>query len=112
MSRRMASWLYGYVMHFRGYGGEVARLRASHMCEPGSIPGFSHVRIVPDEAAGRRVISGISRFPRPFSFLPYAIQTSLHPHRLSGPRSFSLLACHRGDPGLFPIWVTPDFRMR
>ncbi|KAJ8890253.1 hypothetical protein PR048_009761 [Dryococelus australis] len=28
--------------------------------------GFSHVRIVPDDAAGRRVFTGISRFRRPF----------------------------------------------
>ncbi|KAJ8871358.1 hypothetical protein PR048_027675 [Dryococelus australis] len=33
---------------------------------PGDIaPGFLHVGITPDEAAGRRVFSGISRFPRP-----------------------------------------------
>ncbi|KAJ8878304.1 hypothetical protein PR048_018881 [Dryococelus australis] len=44
-------------------------LLAFHQCEPGSIPGqvtgFSHVGIVPDDAAGRRVFSGISRFPSP-----------------------------------------------
>ncbi|KAJ8893926.1 hypothetical protein PR048_006527 [Dryococelus australis] len=38
--------------------------------EPGSIPsrvaGFSQVGIMPDDAVGRRVFSGISRFPRPF----------------------------------------------
>ncbi|KAJ8883933.1 hypothetical protein PR048_015788 [Dryococelus australis] len=38
--------------------------------EPGSIPGrvtgFSHVGIVLDDAVGRWVSSGISRFPRPF----------------------------------------------
>ncbi|KAJ8869240.1 hypothetical protein PR048_030812 [Dryococelus australis] len=38
--------------------------------EPGSIPcgvapRFSHVGIVPDDGAGRRVFSGISHFPRP-----------------------------------------------
>ncbi|KAJ8870619.1 hypothetical protein PR048_029642 [Dryococelus australis] len=43
-------------------------LLASHQGEPGSItglvtPGFSEVGIVPDNAAGRRVFSGISRFP-------------------------------------------------
>ncbi|KAJ8885972.1 hypothetical protein PR048_012178 [Dryococelus australis] len=43
----------------------------SQQGEPGSIPrrvrpGFSHVGIVPDGAAGRRVSSGISRFPRRF----------------------------------------------
>ncbi|KAJ8886221.1 hypothetical protein PR048_012430 [Dryococelus australis] len=33
---------------------------------PGEVaPGFSHVRIVPDDAAVRWVFSGVSRFPRP-----------------------------------------------
>ncbi|KAJ8888581.1 hypothetical protein PR048_008073 [Dryococelus australis] len=45
-------------------------LLTSRQGEPGSIPGqvtpgFSHVGIVPDDAAGRRVFSGISRFPPP-----------------------------------------------
>ncbi|KAJ8894539.1 hypothetical protein PR048_007196 [Dryococelus australis] len=43
----------------------------------GVAPGFSHVRIVPDDAAGRRVFSGIFRFPRPF--IPALPPTSLHP---------------------------------
>ncbi|KAJ8888316.1 hypothetical protein PR048_007803 [Dryococelus australis] len=48
---------------WRGHGGVVVRLLASHLGEPDSIPGgvtprFSRVRIVPDDAAGRRVISG------------------------------------------------------
>ncbi|KAJ8894084.1 hypothetical protein PR048_006694 [Dryococelus australis] len=42
--------------------------------EPGSIPstvtGFLHVGIVPDNAVGRWVLSGISRFPRPFILAP------------------------------------------
>ncbi|KAJ8878096.1 hypothetical protein PR048_022563 [Dryococelus australis] len=55
----------------RGRGGRAVRLLASHQGEPGSIagrvtPGFSQVRIVPDDAAGRQVSSGISRFPPPF----------------------------------------------
>ncbi|KAJ8895229.1 hypothetical protein PR048_000554 [Dryococelus australis] len=32
----------------------------------GVAPGFSHVRIVPDDAVGQRVSSGISHFPPPF----------------------------------------------
>ncbi|KAJ8883577.1 hypothetical protein PR048_015421 [Dryococelus australis] len=44
---------------------------ASHQGEPGSIPGrvtpgFSNVRIVPEDAAGRRVSLEISLIPRPF----------------------------------------------
>ncbi|KAJ8898304.1 hypothetical protein PR048_003664 [Dryococelus australis] len=55
-----------------GVGG---RRRLASQGEPGSIPGgvapppgFSQVGIVPDDAVRRRVFSGISRFPRPFSF--------------------------------------------
>ncbi|KAJ8871698.1 hypothetical protein PR048_028025 [Dryococelus australis] len=43
---------------------------------------FSHVGIVTDDAAGRRVSSGVSRFPRPF--IPALLHTDLnHPHWLS-----------------------------
>ncbi|KAJ8887533.1 hypothetical protein PR048_013749 [Dryococelus australis] len=49
----------------------VVRLLASYQGEPGSVPGevtpeFWHVGIMPDDAAGRRVFSGISRFSCPF----------------------------------------------
>ncbi|KAJ8890046.1 hypothetical protein PR048_009552 [Dryococelus australis] len=48
---------------------------------PGGVaPGFSHVGIATDDAAGQRVFSGISRFPRPF------IPTLLH-HYLVSPSS-------------------------
>ncbi|KAJ8894975.1 hypothetical protein PR048_000283 [Dryococelus australis] len=36
---------------------------ASHQGDPGSIPGFSHVGIVPNDAVGRRVFSGIPVSP-------------------------------------------------
>ncbi|KAJ8881244.1 hypothetical protein PR048_017720 [Dryococelus australis] len=53
---------------------------ASHQCEPGSIPGrvtgFSQVGIVPDDAVGQRIFSGISRFPAP-SFRHRSIFTSI-----------------------------------
>ncbi|KAJ8872580.1 hypothetical protein PR048_026186 [Dryococelus australis] len=50
----------------RGRGDVVARLLASHLGEPGSIPsevapGFSHTRIVPDDAAVRAFFSRFSR---------------------------------------------------
>ncbi|KAJ8895346.1 hypothetical protein PR048_000678 [Dryococelus australis] len=53
--------------------GLVVRLLASHLgkleFDTGAVaPGFTHVGILPDNAAGRRVFSGISRFPR--SFIP------------------------------------------
>ncbi|KAJ8867766.1 hypothetical protein PR048_031569 [Dryococelus australis] len=90
--------------HTRASNGEggsvVVRLLASHLCEPGSIPrgvapGFSHVGIVPDDAADRRVFSGISRFPRPC--VPALLRTSLHPHRLSRPLGWCAidLSCGR-----------------
>ncbi|KAJ8874817.1 hypothetical protein PR048_022706 [Dryococelus australis] len=48
-----------------------------HVSEPSSNPRFLHVGIVPDDAAGRRVISGISRFPRLY------ILALLHTHHAS-----------------------------
>ncbi|KAJ8888580.1 hypothetical protein PR048_008072 [Dryococelus australis] len=62
-----------------GPGGVVVRLLASHLGEPRSIPdfGFLYVGIVPDDVAGRRVFSGISRFPRP-SVQRCSILTSLY----------------------------------
>ncbi|KAJ8881451.1 hypothetical protein PR048_017932 [Dryococelus australis] len=56
----------------RGHGGVVARLLVSPLDKPGSIPGgvtpgFSYVGIVPDDAAGRRVFLGISRFLPPLN---------------------------------------------
>ncbi|KAJ8878236.1 hypothetical protein PR048_018813 [Dryococelus australis] len=55
-----------------GHGSVVVSLLATHLGEPGSIPGgvapgFPHVGIVPDDAADRRVFSGISRFPSPLN---------------------------------------------
>ncbi|KAJ8867274.1 hypothetical protein PR048_031073 [Dryococelus australis] len=62
----------GFRSHtcMRSSDGAVVRALASHHGDPGSIPGgltprFSHVGIVLDDAACRRVLSGHSRFPRP-----------------------------------------------
>ncbi|KAJ8876619.1 hypothetical protein PR048_021064 [Dryococelus australis] len=65
-----------------GRGGRVFRLLASHQGKPGSIPGrvtpgFLQVGIVPNDTAGRRVFSGISRFPR------RCITELLHAHLIS-----------------------------
>ncbi|KAJ8874882.1 hypothetical protein PR048_022772 [Dryococelus australis] len=62
-------------------------LLASHQGEPGSIPGrvtpeFSYMGIVPVDATGGRVFSGISRFPRPFNPVPLHIHLN-HPLRLA-----------------------------
>ncbi|KAJ8889981.1 hypothetical protein PR048_009486 [Dryococelus australis] len=67
----------------RGRGGVVVTLLASHLGEPDSIPegvtpGSSHVEIVPDDAAGRRVFSEISRFPR--HCIPALLPTHLNSH--------------------------------
>ncbi|KAJ8873479.1 hypothetical protein PR048_024297 [Dryococelus australis] len=56
-----------------GHEGVVVRLLTFHLGEPGSIPGgvapgFPHVGIVPDDAAGQWVFSGISRFLPALSF--------------------------------------------
>ncbi|KAJ8876904.1 hypothetical protein PR048_021353 [Dryococelus australis] len=52
---------------------------------PDRVTGFSQVGIVPDDAVGRRVFSGISRFRSPF--IPTPLYTHLnHPHRLPRPR--------------------------
>ncbi|KAJ8870092.1 hypothetical protein PR048_029103 [Dryococelus australis] len=70
---------------------ETVSLLAPHQGESGSIPGratpgFSLVGIVPDNAAGQLVFSGISRFPRPF------IPTLLHAH-LTSPSSALKTRC-------------------
>ncbi|KAJ8897257.1 hypothetical protein PR048_002603 [Dryococelus australis] len=84
---------------------------ASHQGEPGSIPGgivprFSRVGIVPDDAVGRRVFSGISRSPRP------CIPTVLYTHLASSSSALKtsiLLASHLGKQGSIPGRVTPRF---
>ncbi|KAJ8883285.1 hypothetical protein PR048_015128 [Dryococelus australis] len=64
---------------------------------PGRVaPGFSQVRTMPDDTAGRRVISGISSFPAPVfrrspvsgtpEFRHCTILTLFHPHQLSRAR--------------------------
>ncbi|KAJ8867194.1 hypothetical protein PR048_030989 [Dryococelus australis] len=77
-----------FTHHFhcrRGRGRLVGRLLASHFAElssipGGSLPGFSHVEIVPDDAVCWRVFSGISRSPVP------SILELLHTH-LTSPSS-------------------------
>ncbi|KAJ8882817.1 hypothetical protein PR048_014631 [Dryococelus australis] len=60
----------------------VVSLLACHLGEPGSIPGGrSLVGIVTDDAAGRRVFSRISRFPRPC--IPAPLHTRLAPPSLA-----------------------------
>ncbi|KAJ8889145.1 hypothetical protein PR048_008639 [Dryococelus australis] len=67
-------------------GGVVLRLLASHLGEPGFIPGkittrFLHMGIMPDNAAGLWVFSGISCSPA-LAFWCCSILTTFHPHWL------------------------------
>ncbi|KAJ8873424.1 hypothetical protein PR048_024241 [Dryococelus australis] len=58
--------------------------KANRVQSPAGSPD-SHMAIVPDDAVGRRIFSGISRFLRPF--IPAPLNTHLnHPYRLSRPR--------------------------
>ncbi|KAJ8893268.1 hypothetical protein PR048_005859 [Dryococelus australis] len=73
-------------------GGVVVRLLASHIGEPGLIPGavasgFPNVGIVPDDAAGRLVFSGISRFPRPCISAPHHTHLNSPSSALKPPKS-------------------------
>ncbi|KAJ8893538.1 hypothetical protein PR048_006136 [Dryococelus australis] len=90
------------------HGGWTVSLLTSHQGKQGSIPGrvtpeFSHVGIVPDDAFGRWVLSGISRSSHPF--IPALPHTHLsHPHRLSKDLAvksrlnlFSLIHYKRND---------------
>ncbi|KAJ8874023.1 hypothetical protein PR048_024863 [Dryococelus australis] len=61
-----------------GGGGMVVRLVASHLGELGSIPGFSHVGIVPEGFFGDLLFPQLLHFDA----APY----SPHPHRLPSPR--------------------------
>ncbi|KAJ8869263.1 hypothetical protein PR048_030835 [Dryococelus australis] len=66
--------------------------------ETGSIPGwvaprFSHVGIVPDNAAGRRIFSGVSRSPA-LSFRRCSVFTSLYSH----PPSMTRPGIEPGSP--------------
>ncbi|KAJ8865846.1 hypothetical protein PR048_033368 [Dryococelus australis] len=55
--------------------------KAIRVQSPAGSPGFSHVGIVPHDAVGWWVFSGISRFHR--TFIPAPLHTHLkHPHRL------------------------------
>ncbi|KAJ8882494.1 hypothetical protein PR048_014305 [Dryococelus australis] len=81
------------------------RFQAAHPPPP---PGFSHVGIVPNGAAGRRVFSRISRFRHPY------ITALLHAHIASPSSALKTKACiqlkyirshgtHQSDIGILPI---------
>ncbi|KAJ8891801.1 hypothetical protein PR048_004355 [Dryococelus australis] len=59
--------------------------KANRAQTPSGSLDFSQVGFVPDDAVGRRVFSGISRFPRVFISVPLHIHFN-QPHQLSRPR--------------------------
>ncbi|KAJ8877959.1 hypothetical protein PR048_022422 [Dryococelus australis] len=68
--RNSTDQLREVILHEKVKGKHIQL--ATHLGELGSIPGgvargFSHVGIVPDDNAGRRAFSEISRFPPPFN---------------------------------------------
>ncbi|KAJ8876628.1 hypothetical protein PR048_021073 [Dryococelus australis] len=74
------NWLEASSLNSSAAASSVVSLHASRQGEPGSISGgvasgFSHVGIVLDDAAGRRVFSGVSRFPR--LYIPALLHTQL-----------------------------------
>ncbi|KAJ8886223.1 hypothetical protein PR048_012432 [Dryococelus australis] len=73
-----------------GRGDVAIRALASHQSELGSVPdGLAPgLGIVPDEATGRRIFSGISRYPR--SCIQAPLNTSLHPQRVYNEVSFAI----------------------
>ncbi|KAJ8876767.1 hypothetical protein PR048_021214 [Dryococelus australis] len=113
--RDTAVWMVGAE---KGRGGVVARLLNSHRGESGSIPGgvitgSSRMRIVPDDAAGGRVFSGISRFPR-CSILTSLHRSSVLKNSIPGPGAAvaeRLAYSHptKGEPGSISGQVTSGF---
>ncbi|KAJ8866749.1 hypothetical protein PR048_032610 [Dryococelus australis] len=91
----------------------------SHQGDTSSVPGaahsgFSHVGIVPDDAVGRRVFSGIS--PRTISFrrcsIPQSPSSALKTSMLKAVQISSLTRYSRCDfctPRLTTLVVTSDF---
>ncbi|KAJ8878701.1 hypothetical protein PR048_019286 [Dryococelus australis] len=85
-----------------GRGVEVVRLLASPSkrtgfdSRRGSLPVFPHVRIVPDDATGRWIFSGISRFSRT------CIPELIHSHLASTSSTFNTtIASMRTIPSAF-----------
>ncbi|KAJ8876870.1 hypothetical protein PR048_021318 [Dryococelus australis] len=86
--------------------GSDPELRTVWALFPGWVaPGFPHVGIVSDDAAGRQVISGLSRFPRPC--IPAELHTLFRAYSQRGDKSYSLFS--REDPALQRRYYTiPD----
>ncbi|KAJ8898212.1 hypothetical protein PR048_003572 [Dryococelus australis] len=82
------------------------RQLASHLGKPGLIPGgvairFSHLGIMPGDADGQRVFSGISRFHRPC--IPGLLNTHL---TLIGSQALDIKANGSWKQYIYPIFYT------
>ncbi|KAJ8870200.1 hypothetical protein PR048_029216 [Dryococelus australis] len=102
--------LRAFICTVRSSGGAVARALASHHGDPGPIPGgftsvFSHVVIVLDDAACRRVFSRHSRFPCPC--IPAPLHTSVSFHVMSGDDGH--LRVQAGKPVTRRVLPRPGF---
>ncbi|KAJ8876730.1 hypothetical protein PR048_021177 [Dryococelus australis] len=112
----LSGTIFGFCKCGSDPTGNRIRLLASHKGEPVTIPGrvtpgFSHVRIVPDDATGRRVFSGISRFPA-VSFRRCSILTSI---TLIGSQDLARGCAEPSDPAgrpPVPAMAGGDFRRR
>ncbi|KAJ8882355.1 hypothetical protein PR048_014157 [Dryococelus australis] len=72
---------------------------------PGQVtPGFPPLVIVPDNAAGRRVFSGILRFPRPC--IPALLRSQLISRPQEPPKSLSSLECRLLSPRMGKVVMT------
>ncbi|KAJ8865950.1 hypothetical protein PR048_033473 [Dryococelus australis] len=85
--------------------GNTAR---SHQGEPGLIPGgvtpgFTHVRTAPDDTAGLRVFSGISRFTRP------CISALLHTHLASPSSAIKTSILRAAQISLYSLYIFDYF---
>ncbi|KAJ8891110.1 hypothetical protein PR048_010620 [Dryococelus australis] len=85
---------------------------AKRLSIPGGVaPGFPHVGIVPDDAAGRRVFSEISRFPSPLhsGAAPFSPSSALHTSMLrvaqNSPSPFRIITWNRARfrSNIYPI---------
>ncbi|KAJ8896132.1 hypothetical protein PR048_001475 [Dryococelus australis] len=111
-----------------GHGGRAINTLDSHQGEWSSIPsrvtGLSHVGIMPDDAVGKRVFSGISRTgAAPYSLQSpsSALKTSLlraaqissltlplYPHHRISTQNIWVTASRPGRSGLSHVRIVPD----
>ncbi|KAJ8879831.1 hypothetical protein PR048_020448 [Dryococelus australis] len=92
-----------------GRGGVVLRLFASRLGEPSYFPGgvasaISHVGIVSDDAAGRRVFSGGLRLSPALAFRRCFVLTAHRPLQISSLTSLIHYLLQRNETSGVPCW--------